>query len=389
MKYDVLTLKKGKESFLQRRHPWIFSGAFKRLPEDVEEGSLVEVHDNKGNFRALGFFYRKSIAVRVLSFEPVEEVTTLVTEKLLAALRYRATINIKKDEHTNCCRLVFAEGDGLSGLIIDQYAETAVVQIHHDGWAPFLPHIAKVLMEVEGINHVYSKPSDKINIDDNLKGSLAGDSKKTTVIEHGHLFYIDWKTGQKTGFFIDQRESRKRLADFCDGKKVLNTFSYSGGFSIYALKSGATEAVSVDISASAIELANHNATLNNVEDRHKGIAADVFDHLKSDGDQYDVIILDPPAFAKSQRSMHNAVQGYKRLNLAAMQRIKPGGLIFTFSCSQHISLQLFTDTLRAAAIESGRKIRLVERLVQPADHPVNIYHPEGEYLKGYIIEVSK
>lgn len=388
MNYKVLTLKKGKEKFLSRKHPWIFSGALKELPSSIDEGSLVEVHDFKGNFQAFGFYYKKSIAVRIISFTPILDAEELISNKLKAAIKYRKQTDILKENYTNCCRLVFAEGDGLTGLIIDRYVDTAVVQIHQEGWIPFLPLIAKVLMEEENINHVYSKPSEKVSVPENAKGTIAGSSEHTVALEHGNKFNIDWEHGQKTGFFIDQRESRKRLGEFSKGKKVLNTFSYSGGFSIYALKAGAELAVSVDISAAAIELANENAKLNGVADRHKGIASDVFEHLKTDGDTYDVIILDPPAFAKNQRSVHNAVQGYKRLNLAAIRKIKPGGIIFTFSCSQHVGPQLFEDTIRAAAIESGREIRIMEKLIQPADHPVNIYHPEGEYLKGFILQIQ-
>ena len=388
MNYKVLSLKKGKERFLARKHPWIFSGAFKELPQGIEEGALVEVTDHKGNFQAVGFFYRKSIAVHIVSFSPVENIDNLIREKLKASITYRRQTGILKDGYTNCCRLVFAEGDGLSGVIIDKYVDTAVVQIHQEGWIPFLPLIADTLMEENDINHVYSKPKDKVVVPEHYSGTLAGSSTNTVALEHGHKFNIDWVGGQKTGFFIDQRESRFRLAHFCEGKKILNTFSYSGGFSIYALNAGAELAVSVDISEAAIKLANENAELNGVEDRHKGIAADVFEHLKTDGDLYDVIVLDPPAFAKNQRSVHNAVQGYKRLNLAAMKKIKSGGIIFTFSCSQHVGSQLFEDTIRAAAIESGRDIRIMEKLIQPADHPVNIYHPEGEYLKGLILHIS-
>lgn len=388
MNYNSISLKKGKERFLSRKHPWIFSGAFKELPHDFEEGSVVEVLDFKGNFQALGFFHRKSIAVNILSFERVENIEELISSKIKQALDYRKQVGILNDPQTDCCRLVFGEGDNLSGLIIDKYADTAVVQIHLEGWIPYLNLIADTLMAEDNINHVFSKPADKISVPHDKVGTLAGESSITVALEHSHKFNIDWEGGQKTGFFIDQRENRKRLADFSKDKKVLNTFSYSGGFSIYALQAGAKQAVSVDISEAAVKLANENAELNNVADRHKGIAADVFEHLKNDGDQYDVIILDPPAFAKNHRSVHNAVQGYKRLNLAAMKKIKEGGIIFTFSCSQHIGAQLFEDTLRAAAIESGRNIKIMDRLTQPVDHPINIYHPEGEYLKGFILHVS-
>ncbi|MGB0178168.1 MAG: class I SAM-dependent rRNA methyltransferase, partial [Owenweeksia sp.] len=257
---------------------------------------------------------------------------------------------------------------------------------HHAGWTPFLHLIQRKLTE-KLVKFVYYKPADKM--DQSGKGWLTQKPDDGhEVMEYGHRFQVDWEEGQKTGFFLDQRENRKKLADFATGRTVLNTFSYTGGFSIYALKAGAQKVVSVDISQAAIDLANENARLNGLSEKHTGITSDVLQYLKSEGGNFDIIILDPPAFSKSRRTIHNAVQGYKRLNSKAISEIKSGGLIFTFSCSQHMTAQLFEDTIRAAAIEAGRPVRIVERLGQPADHPVNIYHPEGAYLKGLILAVD-
>lgn len=385
--FESLQLQKGKEKALQRRHPWIFSGAFKELPAHLPDGELVEVKDAQQNFKALGFFHQGKIAVRVLSFEPVENVSSLIGKKISQALGLRQKLGLIGHKNTNCCRLVFAEGDGLPGLIIDRYADTAVVQVHLTGWLPYLDTIADALLEHNFLQHVYSKPADKLGAGEH-HGWLRGGTDENTVLENGHRFLIDWEEGQKTGFFIDQRENRRRLGELAHGKKVLNTFSYTGGFSIYALANGATKAVSVDISQAAVDLADENARLNGFADRHESFAGDVFEYLQAEGDGFDVIVLDPPAFSKSRRTTHKAVQAYKRLNALAMKKIKPGGIIFTFSCSQHVDPKLFEDTLRAAAITTGKNIRILERLVQPADHPVSIYHPEGEYLKGMVLEVS-
>lgn len=387
MNFSSLQLQKGKEKALQRRHPWIFSGAFKELPDHLPDGELVEVKDAQDNFRALGFFHHGKIAVRVLSFEKAEDLSTLLNKKISNAIALRQKLGLIENEETNCCRLVFAEGDGLPGLIIDRYADTAVIQVHLAGWLPFLEVIADTLLQHDFLQHVYSKPADKLSAEEQ-HGWLLGGTEENSVLENGHRFLIDWKEGQKTGFFIDQRENRKRLGELASGKKVLNTFSYTGGFSIYALANGATKAVSVDISQSAVDLADENAKLNGFAERHESVAGDVFEYLQAEGDGFDIIILDPPAFSKSRRTTHKAVQAYKRLNALAMKKIRPGGIIFTFSCSQHVDPKLFEDTLRAAAITTGKNIRILERLVQPADHPVSIYHPEGEYLKGMVLEVG-
>ena len=385
MKFDVLTLKKGKERSLERRHPWVFSGAFVGIPQ-LKEGQLVKIQNSKKEILGIGFFHHGSITVKVLSFKDIDNVNDLIAEKLNKALSYRE--EFLDQSHTNCYRLVFGEGDGLPGLMIDRYDKTAVIQVHHNGWIPFLEQIAEILTSCVYLETVVSKPSEKLK-NHGLEpfSYLKGSKQDQNVIENGNAFIIDWEKGQKTGFFIDQRENRKRLGELSRGKSVLNTFSYTGGFSIYALKNGATKAVSVDLSQSAVDLANKNAELNGVEKRHEGVAADVFDYLKSEGEKYDVVILDPPAFSKNKRTVHNAVQAYKRLNLLAMKKIKKGGILFSFSCSQHVNPKLFEDTIRAAAIEAKREVILMEKLGQPLDHPINMFYPEGEYLKGLVLKI--
>ncbi len=388
MTFEILQLARGKEKAIRRKHPWVFSGTFKNIPGHIEDGAVVEIQDFKGTFLGIGLFRRGSITVSLLSFEPIHSMENLIETKIAAALSYRKSLGILDDKSTNCCRLVFAEGDGLSGLIIDKYADTAVIQIHHPGWKNYQKLIADLLLQTSLVSHVYSKPADKITVDEDQKGTLAGELTNTLVLENGHQFIVDWEDGQKTGFFLDQRENRKKLSAYCKGRSVLNTFSYTGGFSVYALAAGAIKAISVDSSQAAIDLANHNASVNDLDKNHEGIASDVFEYFKTSKDDFDIIILDPPAFSKNRRSTHNAVQAYKRLNLAGLRKVNSGGYIFTFSCSQHVDFKLFEDTVRAAAIESQRQIRIVERLTQPADHPVNLYHPEGEYLKGLILQVT-
>lgn len=388
MSFKTLQLAKGKERALQRRHPWVFSGAFKKIPRELNNGDVVEVIDHKGNLQGVGFFRKGSIAVSLLSFEGIESIETLLKQRLKEAVAYRKAVGNFDLHETNCYRQVFAEGDGLSGLIIDKYGDTAVVQIHHPGWVPYLTFIAETLVKMELAKHVYSKPAVKLQVNDDLQGTLAGEPSANVVKEYGHKFLIDWEKGQKTGFFLDQRENRKLLARYAKGRSVLNTFCYTGGFSVYALAAGATKVVSTDISEPAVELTNKNVTLNGLEQNHTAITADTFEFFKSEKEQFEVVILDPPAFSKNRRSVHNAVQAYKRLNLAGIKHTRKGGFLFTFSCSQHVDFKLFQDTIRAAAIESGRAIRVVERLTQPTDHPVNLYFPEGEYLKGLVLEIN-
>ena len=388
MKTDrIIQVKKNKISSIERRHPWIFSGAFFDLPNDLHEGALVEVQDYQANFLALGFYHRGSIAVKVISFKNFDTIEELIEARVKNAIDYRRSVGFMDQEDTNCFRLFFGEGDMLPGLISDVYDSTLVLQSHTIAWQKHLHIIAKMVVKLlPTIERVYHRPSSKLK---EVKAEyLLGDAlASSTIIENGVQFKVNWEEGQKTGFFIDQRESRKLLGQYAKGKKVLNTFSYSGGFSMYALLNGAVESTDIDLSASAIELANENATLNSVKN-HNSEVSDVLEYLKEKALDYDIIVLDPPAFSKSRRTTHKAVQAYKRLNKVAIQRAKPNSLIFTFSCSQHITPKLFSDTIMAAAIEAGKNIRIIQKLGQPADHPINIFYPEGEYLKGLLLAVD-
>jgi 23S rRNA (cytosine1962-C5)-methyltransferase len=384
--YKTLTLLKGKEKALNRKHPWVFSGAFAESAETPEEGEVVKVNTASGECCGMGFYRNGGIRVLLFSFKEVDDIKAFFTNQLEKAIELRKQLGFFKDKNTNCFRLCFGEGDAMPGLVIDKYGATAVIQVHHNGWQDFLKVISEILLSQANINQVYSKPSAKTGLVSRYLHKP--ETANNEVQENGNRFIIDWEGGQKTGFFIDQRQNRKRLSEMAKGKSVLNTFAYTGGFSVYALAAGAQKVVSVDLSAPAIELANENAKLNGFSEQHTGIVSDVVEHLKNEGDQYDIIVLDPPAFSKSKRTVHKAVQAYKRLNMLAFKRIKPGGLIFTFSCSQHISAQLFIDTLRAAGIESEREIQVLEKLGQPIDHPMNLFFPEGEYLKGAILRVN-
>jgi 23S rRNA (cytosine1962-C5)-methyltransferase len=376
---------------IKRRHPWIFSGAISSDVSDFENGDLVKVTDNKGVFLAIGHFQHATISVRILTFEEKEIDLTFFVEKLNHAYNLRTSLNLLHTQNT-IFRLVHGEGDGLPGLIIDFYNGVAVVQCHSIGMYRSLDLISSALQHVLDGNLVaiYSKssdtlPSKHIAIDEYLFGSC---STPHVAMENGIQFNIDWIHGQKTGFFIDQRENRNILGKIANGKKILNTFCYSGGFSLYALQNGAELTHSLDSSKKAIELTEQNVELNNYQKSHESIIADAMEYMKSAEKDYDIIILDPPAFAKHRDKKHKAVQGYKRLNAMAINSIKSGGLLFTFSCSQVIDKNLFTNTIIAAAIETQRNVRIIGQLHQPADHPINAFHPEGEYLKGLILEVN-
>jgi 23S rRNA (cytosine1962-C5)-methyltransferase len=376
---------------IKRRHPWIFSGAISSDVSDFENGDLVKVTDNKGVFLAIGHFQHATISVRILTFEEKEIDLTFFVEKLNHAYNLRTSLNLLHTQNT-IFRLVHGEGDGLPGLIIDFYNGVAVVQCHSIGMYRSLDLISSALQHVLDGNLVaiYSKssdtlPSKHIAIDEYLFGSC---STPHVAMENGIQFNIDWIHGQKTGFFIDQRENRNILGKIANGKKILNTFCYSGGFSLYALQNGAELTHSLDSSKKAIELTEQNVELNNFQKSHESIIADAMEYMKSAEKDYDIIILDPPAFAKHRDKKHKAVQGYKRLNAMAINSIKSGGLLFTFSCSQVIDKNLFTNTIIAAAIETQRNVRIIGQLHQPADHPINAFHPEGEYLKGLILEVN-
>ncbi len=397
MEIKSIVINKGKEKSIQRKHPWLFSGAINRIISDTgeapENGELVEIVDFKNNFLALGYFSDGTIAVRIISFEQAEINQEFWNSKIRSAYQLREKLRLTDNSTTNMYRLMHAEGDGISGLIIDFYNGTAVIQAHSIGIYNNLDFISKGLEHVYGdkLLAIYNKSAESISKQTNEEVENDYISKNgvpnLTGLEYGNQFNLDWINGQKTGFFLDQRESRKLIADYSKGKKVLNTFCYSGGFSVYALKAGASEVHSVDSSQKAIDLTEENIKLNELK-KHQSFTSDTLDYLKENTIDYDVIILDPPAYAKNQKAKHNAIQGYKRLNQMAIKQIKPGGILFTFSCSQIVNRKLFYDTIVAAAIEVGRNIRVLHHLSQPADHPVNIYHPEGEYLKGLVLYVE-
>jgi 23S rRNA (cytosine1962-C5)-methyltransferase len=388
-----IVLKSGKEQSLRRLHPWVFSGAIKKIYGNPLEGDLVDVYDNKSTFLATGHFAPGSIAVRVLSFEQVIPDISFFRDKIRHAIDYRKSTGIIGDPMLNVYRLIHGEGDGLPGLIIDYYNGVVVIQIHSVGFYRIRKEIAAILVELleNEIVAVYDKSEGTIPHLSETTGVnefLYGKSDPVIVTENGYKFKIDWTTGQKTGFFIDQRENRKLLEKYTENKTVLNMFGYTAGFSVYAMKN-ASVVHTVDSSLPAIELANENIRLNYGDDkRHKSFQVDAFDYLNHIKDQYDLIILDPPAFAKHNNVLANALQGYKRLNLKAIEQVRPGGIIFTFSCSQVVTKDNFRKSVFAAAANTGRSVRILHQLSQPPDHPINIYHPESEYLKGLVIYVE-
>ena len=387
-----LLLKKNKEESLLRFHPWVFSGAIQQADEDREEGDVVRVLSNSGDFIAVGHYQAGSIAVRILSFRDVEIDGDFWFSRLKSALDMRRSIGIADNPDNNTYRLVHGEGDLLPGLVIDVYGKTAVMQAHSIGMHLSRVAIAEQLMKVmEGrIENVYYKSETTLPfMNDMENGFLYGGSDDNTAVENGLMFYVDWLRGQKTGFFVDQRDNRSLLEKFAKGKSVLNMFCYTGGFSFYAMRGGAKLVHSVDSSAKAIELTNRNVTLNFPGDqRHEAFCEDAFKYLEQAGNQYDLIILDPPAFAKHRGALHNALKGYTRLNNKALQKIQAGGILFTFSCSQVVTKDHFRNAVFTAAAQAGRKVRILHQLHQPADHPINIYHPEGEYLKGLVLYVE-
>jgi 23S rRNA (cytosine1962-C5)-methyltransferase len=389
-----IILKPGKEQSLLRMHPWVFSGAIQRISGTPDEGVLADVYSSSEKFLGTGHYQIGSIAVRILSFTPVENQFDFLKSKLLYAYQLRESLGLTKNADTNVYRLVNAEGDGLPGLIIDFYNGVAVIQMHSVGMYLVKDLITDALKEIfqKGLLAIYDKSSAtlpfKANIDPQ-DGYLFGNNVDQTVYENGNLFKVDWMSGQKTGFFVDQRENRELLRRYTKDKVVLNTYCYTGGFSVYALRGGAKLVHSVDSSAKAIELANENVALNFGEtDLHESFIADVADYLRNTKNKYDLIILDPPAFAKHNKVLENALQGYKRLNARAIEIIEPGGVIFTFSCSQVVSKENFRKSVFAAAANTGRKVKILHQLTQPPDHPVSIYHPEGEYLKGLVLQVE-
>ena len=392
--FPKIYLAKGKEHSLLRFHPWVFSGAIKRIEGEPAEGDVVEVFTNRGEFLGMGHFQPASISVRIFSFQQQEPNQDFWTGKIRKAYNYRQQAGILALAGTDTYRLVFAEGDEMPGLIIDMYGDTAVLQAHSVGMFNHREKIVQALRDVLGdkLKAVYDKSQETLPAKSGIEaqnGYLFGEAAEAKIVqENGQKFLVDWVNGQKTGFFIDQRDNRALLGQYSKGKSVLNTFCYTGGFSVYALAAGAELVHSVDVSKKAIALTDKNVELNNLNGAHESFAVDTFEFLKGKENVYDAIVLDPPAFAKSQNVRHNAVMGYKRLNAEAISKIKPGGILFTFSCSGVVSAELFSSTIMAAAIDAGRQVRIMHRLSQPADHPVSIFHPEGEYLKGLVLYVA-
>jgi len=388
-----IVLKSGKEQSVRRYHPWIFSGAIKKICGDPSEGDIVTVFDNKDNFLAVGHYQPGSIAVRILSFEDNEPDTEFFRGRIRSAIEFRRSIGLIDNQSVNVFRLIHAEGDNLPGLIADFYNGVIVMQMHSVGMYRIRKEIAGILSELMGnsITAIYDKSESTIPFKAGIAAKnefIYGDSGPVVVTENGFKFKIDWTTGQKTGFFIDQRENRKLLSAFTKGRSVLNMFGYTGGFSVYAMKDAGL-VHSVDSSASATDLADENVKLNFGDDsRHRSFQADAFEFLNDIRNKYDLIILDPPAFAKHNNVLANALQGYKRLNIKAIEQIKPGGIIFTFSCSQVVTRENFRKSVFAAAANTGRNVRILHQMSQPPDHPVNIYHPESEYLKGLVLYVE-
>ena len=412
--YREIRLKRGKEESLRRFHPWVFSGAIQHIDEGVNEGDVVRVTTNTGDFIAVGHYQEGSIAVRVLTFSDVAIDGAFWTSRLHSALQMRQAIGIADSTDNNTYRLVHGEGDNLPGLIIDVYGSTAIMQAHSIGMHLCRKQVVAALVEVmEGrVQHVYYKSETTLPFmtADDMSGFLYGGSDDNIATENGLKFRVDWLKGQKTGFFVDQRENRSLLERYARGRRVLNMFCYTGGFSFYAMRGGAELVHSVDSSAKAIELTRQNVELNFPGDpRHEAFCEDAFRFLENlplplqrrgmsgggispsfggVGEVYNLIILDPPAFAKHRGALHNALKGYTRLNQKAFEKIEKGGILFTFSCSQVVTKDYFRNAVFTAAALAGRKVRILHQLHQPADHPVNIYHPEGEYLKGLVLYVE-
>lgn len=385
-------LNKGKEQSALRRHPWVFSGAVRKAEEGLQEGDPVAVYSSRDELLGVGHYQPGNITVRLLEFGPAEFDALFWQQKIGQAFALRQQLGLADSRETTAYRLVFAEADALPGLIVDVYGSTAVLQAHSLGMWQARHEIARAIVAVtEGrIAAVYDKSAETLpkGVAEAANGYLLGEGDGSAVVqEQGVQFRVDWVGGQKTGFFLDQRENRALLGRYAKGKRVLNTFCYTGGFSVYALEAGATEVHSVDVSAKAVALTDENVALNTGAERHQSFAMDTFAFLKDKGADYDIIILDPPAFAKRMNVRHNALMGYKRLNYEAMRHIRPGGLLFTFSCSGVVDKQLFQNTVMAAAIEAGRPVKVLHQLSQPADHPYSIFHPEGEYLKGLVLQV--
>lgn len=390
--YPTITLRRGKEESLDRFHPWVFSGAIARLPENLEEGDLVRIVTSDGRLIGVGHYQIGSIAVRVLAFDDIEIDDAFYRTSIERAAALRRALGLQRPDNT-AYRLIHGEGDFLPGLVVDVYGDTAVVQAHSPGMHYARHTLAQALVDVAGITNVYYKSETTLPYKarlDPVNDYLIGRATDCTALENGLRFNIDWLRGQKTGFFVDQRDNRSLLEHYSRGRRVLNMFCYTGGFSVYALRGGAVKVDSVDSSAKAISLTEANVALNFGPDApHSAYAVDAFKYLDSTPEgTYDLIVLDPPAFAKHRNALRNALRGYQRLNAAGIAKVAPGGIVFTFSCSQAVSREQFRLAVFSAAAQTGRRVRILHQLTQPADHPVNIYHPEGEYLKGLILYVE-
>lgn len=392
MVYKRVILKRGKEESLKRFHPWVFSGAIARM-DNIEEGDLVTVYDHEGNLIGNGHYQIGSIAVRILTFDDAEIDSAFFVKRLTEAYKMRQALGLKREDN-NAFRLVHGEGDFLPGLVIDIYGSTAVMQAHSPGMHFARNLIADALTQLPGgvVKNVYYKSETTLPYKAQLDPQneyIVGAYDTDEAMENGLKFHVDWLRGQKTGFFVDQRENRSLLEHYAKDRKVLNMFCYTGGFSFYALRGGAELVHSVDSSAKAISLTDANVALNFPAcERHQSFAVDAFKYLDDMGSDYDLIILDPPAFAKHKSALRNALIGYRKLNAKAFEKIKPGGILFTFSCSQAVNKEQFRLAVFSAAAMSKRKVRILHQLTQPADHPINIYHPEGEYLKGLVLYVE-
>ena len=392
--YKNIYLKHGKEESLKRFHPWIFSGAIHHMDDGIAEGDTVRVITADGDCIAVGHYQKGTITIRVLSFQDIVIDESFWRSRIQSALAMRECIGMANNPDNNTYRLVHGEGDCLPGLVIDCYGTTAVMQAHSVGMHVCREQICKVLVDVMGerIRNVYYKSETTLPFKAALgqeNGFIYGHTDDNTAVENGLKFHVDWLKGQKTGFFVDQRENRLLLEHYAKGKSVLNMFCYTGGFSVYAMRGGAKIVHSVDSSAKAVELTNLNVAMNFPDDnRHEAFCEDAFKYLDENDKKYDLIVLDPPAFAKHRMALHNALKGYIRLNIKGLQRIRPGGILFTFSCSQAVSKENFRNAVFTAATQAGRNVRILHQLHQPADHPVNIYHHEGEYLKGLVLYVE-
>lgn len=386
-------MKSGKDQSVLRKHPWLFSGAIKKIYGEALEGDVVDVFDNKDKYLGRGHYQPGSIAVRLLTFEDQEIDADFYSLRIFEAYEYRKRAGILSLESTNTFRLIHAEGDNLPGLIVDVYGSVAVMQMHSIGMYYERELIADILMSLpdQRIKAVFDKSESTLPYKAKAEaknGFVRGSQEDNLVTEYGYRFHVDWLEGQKTGFFIDQRENRKLLESFSENRRILNLFSYTGGFSVYGM-SNASMVHTVDVSDRAVKMAENNVKLNfKDQEKHRGIVSDAFKFMDNTSDNYDLIVLDPPAFAKHHNVLHNALQGYKKLNRKAIEIIEPGGIIFTFSCSQVVSRENFRKSVFTAAAGTGRKVRIIKQLSQPADHPVNIFHPESEYLKGLILYIE-